>query len=106
MKTKIIIMSGLLLALGVTSRAEIGDFQITFKVMDDFGKPIAGATIDASFVQTKAPLAAISAQNISEKQIDVVSDTNGLAIIKAKDIVERHIWYGIHPMWFLDVCNG
>jgi len=98
MKIKLRILCTWSLILALKSQADVGELQITLKVANDSGIPVAGATVGVSCVQSKAPLAVITAQNVGQKQIDVVTDTNGLGVIRVPDVVDQHIWYGINPL--------
>ena len=75
---KICVILGYLLASLAVSRAEIGNVQITFKVTDDSGKPVAGATVRLSTVRAKSLLIPISVSNAEVKQIDAVTDKEGM----------------------------
>ena len=97
MKIKTIFTFGLVLMLGNTGRADVGEFQITFNVMDEFGKPMPNVRLGAAFLQSKV-LAPATANDLSEKQIDVLTDTNGQAIIKSSSAYDRRVSYGFDPV--------
>jgi hypothetical protein len=117
MKTKKqIIILGLLLMLGTICQAEIGEIQMTFSVADDSGKPIGEASVGISFIQSKS-LAPITAYDLSKKQIDAVTDTNGQVVIKGSSVFDSHVYYSVKTLpgyysdgnveyRFLNIKNG
>ena len=80
--------------LVLTSRAEVGEFQITIKVVDEAGNPMPEIKIGASFFQSKLSVP-ITAHDLAERQINLITDTNGLAVIDASSVYDRHVWYGV-----------
>lgn len=93
MKNKIKTLCGFFVTLATLCHAEIGDFQITFRAVDESGKPMRGVKLGASFIQSKS-FAPITANDLSKKQIDDVTDTNGQAVISGSSVYDRHIDYG------------
>ena len=97
MKIKIAILLGFIIGLQILS-AQVGTAQITFKVTDDFGKPLFGIPVGLSAVKQKQLLLPLTTHNIEQKQTDAVTDSNGIAVIKIWSVVEGLVWYGIAPI--------
>lgn len=74
MKTKTL-LCGVLFMFTLASKAEVGEFQITFKVVDEAGNPMPKVNVGASFVQSTSLIP--TANNISEKQVDIITDKDG-----------------------------
>jgi hypothetical protein len=70
------------------------NLQVTIRVKDDFGKPVAGAEAGISIFQRWKP-----GEGFGEdihKQINGITDTNGLAVLKGSGL-RNDISYGVHP---------
>jgi len=105
MNSKLInLLSSISLVLVLTVRVNADEFRMTFKVVDESGKPMANAKVGASFLQSKLPVP-ITAKDIVEKQIDLLTDTNGQAVISAF-AYDRHIWYGVDSVPGYYSCSG
>lgn len=52
MKNRIMLL-GSLLTLTLVCQAEVGDVQMTFKAVDESGKPMPGVRLGAAFIQSK-----------------------------------------------------
>jgi len=98
MKTKINTMLACLLVSVAISRAvEVGEVQITFKVVDDSGKPVPGATVGMSLIQLKNPLGQRVLENATKTQLNSITDKEGGAVIKNSSI-SPEVYYGVPPM--------
>ena len=90
---KLITLNCLLLSAAIGCAAPA--FQITFRVVDDFGRPVEGATVGvATFERTEIKSGEGFGEDIY-KNVDVVTDTNGVAMIESTS-PHPNIRYGIH----------
>jgi hypothetical protein len=97
MKTRIFAIFCLVLGFRAFS-AEVGNVQITFRVTDDFGKPLPGITVMAFAVRQKLLLLPLTIGNAEKKKTEAVTDTNGTAVIKISSVLDGRVSYGIAPV--------
>ena len=97
MKAKINTILNCLLVSVATSLASVGDVQITFKIMDDFGKPVPGATVGISLTRLKNPLDQLALENATQTQLHATTDKEGEAIVKSSSI-SPELYYSVNPM--------
>ena len=98
MRIKICLILGVWLTFAVSSWAEVGNVQITFKISDDFGKPVPGVTVGIAFVRQKSSLIPLSVNNAEQQQINATTDTNGMATLSGSLVFDPHVSYGVHPL--------
>ena len=92
------LLSNLLAGSVFAGELEPGDFQVNFKVVDDFGKPVPMATVGVSFLRAITPWMTPTIHNTEKKQIDAITDTNGEAIIKGSNLLDKTLYYGMNPL--------
>ncbi|MGO9586460.1 MAG: hypothetical protein ACLP2Y_09715 [Limisphaerales bacterium] len=114
MKVKNLITIGCLLFSAAACHSQ--EVQVTFKIVDDFGKPVEGATAGiATFERTKIELGGGFGEDIW-KNIKAKTDKSGMATIKGNS-PRADVAYGVDPMpgyywteggrcWFKSVQNG
>jgi hypothetical protein len=98
MKIKTVIIFGYWLASLAVGWAQVGNVQITFKVMDDFGKPVPGAAVSVFAVRQKSLLIPLTISNAEQKETDAVTGKEGLAVIKASSVLDGRVSYGIDQL--------
>ena len=86
----------LLVTLAVTSKADVGDFQVSVKVIDESGKPMPGVNVSASYVRSTSLIPA--ANNISEKQVNFTTDKDGQVVIKDSGVCNNYVYCGVKPV--------
>ena len=92
MKTKTLTMLGLVLTLAITSQADIGNIQMTFNVVDDFGKAVPDATVGISYIQTKSASATLTARDLTKIQ---ARRGGRMEIVqKITQVIHPHSWRG------------
>jgi hypothetical protein len=86
---------GLLVSYFFAATVGVGaNMQVTLRVRDDFGKPVAGAEVGISIFQRWKPGDGFG-EDI-HKQVNAVTDVNGIAVLKGSGRRED-IAYGVHP---------
>jgi hypothetical protein len=98
MKIKTVILFGYWLASLAVGWAQVGNVQITFKVMDDFGKPVPGAKVGIYFIHAKSPLGVFAVNDAEKSHIDAMTDINGLATIGTSSVFDPSVTYTVPPL--------
>jgi molybdopterin-binding protein len=93
MKTRLIF--AFWLASLTVSWAQVGDVQITFKVMDDSGKPVPGSAVSVFAVRQKSLLIPLTISNAEQKETDAVTGKEGLAVIKASSVLDGRVYAAV-----------
>jgi hypothetical protein len=73
------------------------ELKITFRVTDDFGKPIKGTTVGIAVFERWDIKPGEGFGEDIYKNVDAITDTNGVAAITANSL-HANIGYGIHQM--------
>lgn len=103
MKNKMKALLGLLLTLTLACYADVGEFQITCKVVDESGKPMPNVNVGASYMQSTSLVP--TANTISEKQVNLFTEKDGQLVINSSMVCNNYVYCGIKPVTGYYSCD-